>query len=170
MAAAKDLLKYLDNLKIKYETVDHKTVYTALDKASTLHHDPKAVAKTAVLKLDSKDYAIALVPANKLLDKNKIKVLINKFRKKSGDTAIKKVDFAKENWMKKNISGQVGATPPFGALWQMPTYVDNSLVKQAKIITNAGDYNVSLKLSKAAFLKAGKDMILGSFSQTPKKK
>jgi len=170
MGIAKDLIKYLDDAKIKYQLLEHKTVYTALDKANTLHADPKIVAKTAVLKLDSKDYAIGLIPANKLADKNKIKKALNNARKKAGQKCFSKIDFAKENWMKKNISGQVGATPPFGHLWNLPTLVDSSLLKQSKIITNAGDYNVSLQMTKTAFTKAAADIVKGSFAMAKKKK
>lgn len=170
MPPLKDLTKYLDKAKVKYEVLEHKTVYTAMDKAGTLHQDPKSIAKTTVLKLDSQDYAIALVAANKLLDKGKIKTIINDQRKKAGQKVFKKVDFAKEAWMKKNISGQLGATPPFGSLWNLPTYADSSLLARPKIIVNAGDYNISLQLTKAAFQKALPDIVKGSFSLPKKKK
>ena len=170
MPPAKDLITFLDQAKAKYEILEHKTVYTAIDKASTLHENPKAVAKTAVLKLDAKDYAIALISAHKLVDKAKIKKAANALRKKAGQKAFKKVDFAKEAWMKKNISGEVGATPAFGSLWNLPTFVDASLLKQPKIITNAGDYNVSLKMTRAAFTKAAAEIVRGSFSMAKKKK
>ena len=171
MPVPKKILNHLDNNKVKYEVLEHKTVYTASDKAGTLHTDPKAVAKTAVLKMDNKDYAIALVPADKLLDKQKIKKAINTQRKKSQEKAFKKVDFANERWMNKNIDGKVGATPPFGQIWQLPTLVDNTLLKQKKVFVNGGDYNTSIQLTNAAFTKSLGDFLKGSFSAAkPKKK
>jgi len=167
MPVLKSLLNFLDKSKIKYEVVEHKTVYTAMDKARTLHVDPKSVVKTAVVKLDG-HYAIALIPANKLLDKNKLKAVVNKYRKKTGQKAIKKVDFATEAWMKKNLSGQVGATPPFGLLWKISTFVDASLLRQAKLFVNAGHYNFSLKMSRAGFEKAIGETVKGSFSKSKK--
>lgn len=166
MAILKSLITLLDQSKVKYEIIDHKTVYTALDKAGTLHLDPKCVVKTAVLKLDTKDYAIALIPANKNLDKAKVKKIVNSWRKRHGQKAVKKVDFVKEAWMKKNIKGKLGATPPFGALLKMPTFIDSILLKQPKLIINTGEYNQSIKLTKSAFEKVlGKEIVKGSFSK-----
>lgn len=174
MAILKSLITLLDQSKVKYEVIDHKTVYTALDKAGTLHLDPKCVVKTAVLKLDTRDYAIALIPANKNLDKAKFKKIVNKWRRGEELKAVKKIDFAREAWMKKNIKGKLGATPPFGALFypaisggvKIPTFVDGILLKQPKLIINAGEYNQSIKLTRAAFEKVlGKEKIKGSFSK-----
>ncbi len=166
MAILKSLTNLLDQSKVKYEVIEHKTVYTALDKAGTLYLDPKCVVKTAVLKLDTKDYAIALIPANKNLDKAKFKKTVNTWRKKQGLKAVKKIDFVKEAWMKKNIKGKLGATPPFGALLKIPTFIDGVLLKQPKLIINAGEYNQSIKLTKAALEKVlGREVLKGSFSK-----
>jgi len=166
MAILKSLTNLLDQSKVKYEVIDHKTVYTALDKAGTLHLDPKCVVKTAIMKLDARDYTIALIPANKNLDKAKFKKTVNTWRKKQGLKAVKKVDFVKEVWMKKNIKGKLGATPPFGTLFKVSTFVDSILLKQPKLIINAGEYNQSIKLTQAGFEKVlGKEIVRGSFSK-----
>lgn len=173
MAVPKRILNFLDKNKIKYEIIQHRIVYTAIDKAATLHLDAKQVIKTVAIKCDNKDYALVLIPANKNLDKNKLKIIINKWRKKQGLKAIKKLDFAKESWMKKTIKGcKVGATPPFGMLYHLPTFIDQGLLRQPKLIINAGDYKTSLKLNRSAFEKIMKigEVIKGSFSKSRKKK
>lgn len=162
----KSLLSFLDKNKVKYEIVKHKIVYTAHDKAATLKLKPESVAKTIVASLDGKDHAIAIVPANKNLDKKKLLQIINKVRQKSGVKAAKKIDFAKEVWMKKNIKGvKVGSTPPFGILYKIPTFIDNILAKQTKIIVNAGDYQNSLKITPSLLFKIDDAAKKGSFSQ-----
>jgi prolyl-tRNA editing enzyme YbaK/EbsC (Cys-tRNA(Pro) deacylase) len=176
MPVLKSLLNLLDNSKVKYEVLEHRTVYTAMDKARTLHLEPKMVVKTAVVKFD-RNYGLAFIPADKNLDKNKLKAAVNQWRKKRKEKAVKKLDFAKEAWMKKNLSGKVGATPPFGQLFKLATFVDNSLLRpapknfgaglrQPKLIVNAGDYNFSLKLAGTGFEKAIGEVIKGSFSKT----
>ena len=67
--------KFLDNSGVKYEPINHKTVYTAYDKAATLHMPEKAVGKTLVVRLDGKA-AIVIVPANRNLDKQKLKKIL----------------------------------------------------------------------------------------------
>jgi len=41
----------LKDSKISFEAIEHRKVFTAWDSASTQHVEPKAVAKTLVVKL-----------------------------------------------------------------------------------------------------------------------
>ncbi|MFA4998536.1 MAG: hypothetical protein WC514_00720, partial [Candidatus Paceibacterota bacterium] len=68
MPISKKLINFLDKSKVKYEVLEHKTVYTAFDKAKTLRVKENIIGKTLVVKID-KNYALVLVPANKNLDK-----------------------------------------------------------------------------------------------------
>ncbi|MBU4142410.1 YbaK/EbsC family protein [Patescibacteria group bacterium] len=166
---SKTIQKFLDSNKIKYEVIEHKTVYTAFDKAATLHVKPQEVGKTVVVSLDNKDYAIGLIPANKNLNKKKILIAFNKVRQKAKEKNYKKIDFAKEQWMKNNFKGiDLGATPPFGALYKLPFFIDNSLIKSSKIIVNGGGYEVSIKLSPTVLIKLNSNTIRGSFSMAKK--
>ncbi len=179
MAILKNLEKLLNNAKIKYEVLAHKTVYTALDKAKTLRVDPKEVVKTVVLKLGSGKEArhvLALIPSDKNFDKEKFKKLFNeagkKLAKAEGKTfkAIKEIDFAAEDWIKKNImkSKKGGAVPPFGSLFKIPSFIDKSLLKSKKLVINAGDFNNSIKILTSHLEKA-EQFIKGSFSKIKKK-
>lgn len=165
MPILKSIINYLDSRKIKYEIINHRTVYTAQDKAATLRVDPKSVVKTVVVKLD-KNYAIALIPANKNLDKMKLKEVVNKQRKKEGIKSIKLVDFAKEAWMKKNIPGKIGAASPLGG--KFPIYIDATLLRQSKLIVNAGEYEQSINLTRQNFEKALNNFVKGNFSKAKK--
>jgi prolyl-tRNA editing enzyme YbaK/EbsC (Cys-tRNA(Pro) deacylase) len=170
MAIPKKLLKFINSAKVKYEPVEHRKVFTAYDKAATLKAPQKIIGKTLVAKLDpegkplasygaGKTPALVLIPANKNLD-------IQKFKKVTG---AKKIDFIKEAWMKKNLKGvKIGAIPPLGNLWGFPTFADKTLLKEPKIIINAGDYNWSIKISSAVLKKLIPDLVIGSFSQTRK--
>jgi len=147
--------KLLDSGKIKYELIKHKTVYTAYDKAATLHLSEKMVGKTLVVKLD-KDIALVTIPANKNLDKNKLKKAAKS----------KKLDFVSEKVMKNKFKGvKMGAVPPFGRLFKILTFVDRGLMENPKIILNSGDNNWSIKISPAQYKKLIPDIILGNFSK-----
>ena len=165
---SKTIQKFLDTNKIKHEVIEHKTVYTAFDKASTLHIKPTEVGKTMVVSFDGKDYALGLIPANKNLDKKKVLDAFNKLRKKTGQKSYKKIDFAKEAWMKKAFLGiDLGATPPLATLYKLPFFMDNALTKSTKIIVNGGAYETSIKLSPTALIKLNQ-AIKGSFSMAKK--
>lgn len=185
MAILKNLGKLLTGAKVKYEVVKHKTVYTALDKAKTLKVSPKEVAKTLVLKLGSGHptrqagraarYVLASIPADKNFDKEKFRKLFNDWNKKMAKTegkvfkAAKEIDFAAENWIKKNIlkAKAGGAVPPFGSLFKMPSFIDKSLLKAKKLVINAGGFEESIRLAGNQLEKAGK-AIKGSFSKSKK--
>ena len=163
MAVLKSLTNLLDKNKIKYEILDHKKVYTAWDLAETEHLKPQDIAKTLVMKLD-REYALAVLPASKNLDKVKFKKVANQFKKKQGLKSIKKIDLAKEAWTKKKLKGKVGATPPFGSLFKMATFVDRGLLTKPNLIINSGDYIKSLKVKSKAFVKV-ESPVIGSFSK-----
>jgi len=158
MPIPKKIIKFLEKEKIKYQGIEHRTVFTAFDKAQTLKVPEKMVGKTLILKLDGK-LAIVLIGANKNLDLNKIKKLAK----------AKKVELATEKLTKNKLKGvKVGAIPPFGNMWQLPTFIDRSLFKNTKIIVNAGDYNSSIKISSNLFKKLIPDLIIGNIGKIKK--
>jgi Ala-tRNA(Pro) deacylase len=173
MAIPQKIIKFLDGNKAKYEVIKHRTVYTAFDKAATLKVAPKIIGKTLVMKLD-KNPVLVLIPANKNLDKQKLKKIAK----------AKNVDFIKEAWMKKNLKGiKIGAVPPFGNLWKVPTfiargrrdmstgmpvYIDRGLSQNPKIIINSGDYKFSIKISPTVLKKIIPDLVINNFSAAKK--
>lgn len=178
MAIPKKLTNFLEKNKIKAEQIEHRTVYTAFDKATTLKVPQKIVGKTLTLRIDpigkpmasygaSRKYALALIPANKNLDKGKFKKIASDWQKKTGERPVKNVNFVTEAWLKKNIKGvKVGAVPPFGNLWKLPTFIDKSLINQPKIILNGGDWSQSIKINPSIFRKITPSAIIGSFTKT----
>ena len=157
MVIPSKVLKFLEKANVKYEPIQHRTVYTAYDKAATLRVAQKIVGKTLVVSLD-KNLALVLIPANKNLDKNKLKKL----------SRTKKIDFVSERVIKNKLKGvKVGVIPPFGSLWKLPTFVDRSLLKAPKIIVNGGDYNFSIKISPASLKKLMPEtLIVGNFTKS----
>jgi len=155
MPIPKKIIKFLENAKVKYEPIEHRTVYTAFDKAATLRVPLKTIGKILAVKLD-KDPALVLIPASKNLDKQKLKKMAK----------TKKIDFLKEAWMKKNLKGiKVGAVPPFGNLWKFSTFADRAIFQPPKIIINSGDYNWSIKINPNLLKKIIPDLMIGSLNK-----
>lgn len=157
MAISKKIIDHLKGKKYKFEIIEHKTTYTAFDTARTAQKQEKKVksdeiAKALVVKAD-KDYAVALVPAGKRLDKKKLLKIINTIRKKNKEKLYKSLDLAKEAWMKKNIPGKVGATPAFKELLGIDIYIDAVLAKQKNLYVGSGEYEYSIKLPAKQYLK-----------------
>jgi prolyl-tRNA editing enzyme YbaK/EbsC (Cys-tRNA(Pro) deacylase) len=157
MAISQKILKYLEKKKYKFETIEHKTTYTAFDTARTAQKQekkvkPEEIVKALVVKMD-KDYVLALLPSNKKLDKKKLLKIINSQRKKNKEKIYKTLDLAKEVWMKKNIPGKVGATAAFKELLGMEIYLDAVLAKQKNLYVGSGEYEYSIKVPAKQYLK-----------------
>ncbi len=157
MPVSKKILNYLKSKKYKFELVEHKTTYTAYDTMQTTQKQekkmkPEEIVKALVVKTE-RNYAIALVPANKRLDKKKLLKTINAERKKMGEKTYKSLDLAKEAWMKKNLPGKVGAVPPFRELAKLDIYIDNVLAKQKNLYVGSGEYEYLVKVAAKEYLK-----------------
>jgi Ala-tRNA(Pro) deacylase len=166
MAISKKITGFLDKNKYKYQTIEHRTTYTAWDTAQTEKVKPQEIAKALVLKLDNNN-VIALVPANKNLDKIKFLKVYNAIQKKNGVKLARKVEWAKEAWMKKNVPGKVGATPPFAGLTSLPVFADKGLMKNKKIYLGSGEYEFSFLVNAKEYFKK-ENPISGVFSVTKK--
>jgi len=167
MPISQKLVNFLKKNKIKYEIIKHRQVFTAHDKAATLKVKPNLIGKTLILKIDN-ELALVLIPANKILDKNKFKKLINNFRKKQKKNLVKKIDFVSEKVMKNQFKGvKIGVIPPFGNLWKVATLIDRSILQNPKIIVNGGDYNFSIKIPSSLLKKITPETMVGNFSKSP---
>lgn len=154
MEIPQKIIKFLEKNKIKYQTIKHRTVYTAFDKSQTLKVPQKIIAKVLVLKMDG-NLAIVLIAANKNLDLKSLKKVAK----------IKKIEFVSEKIIKNKFKGiKVGAIPPLGNLWQVPTFIDRSLTKEKEIIFSGGNYNFSIKVKTKDLAKISADLVFGSFS------
>ena len=181
---SKKLEKILEEGNIKYDIVEHRTTYTAEDRAATNAKNkikPQEIVKTLVLKSD-RNYVLALLSSNKDLDKTKFKKLINdQLQKRKKELArtdpkaakkiknYKKVDLAKESWMKKHIPGKIGAVPPFSNLLSLEMFVDKSLLKQKQLYFGCGEYELSIKMTPKNYEKLEKELVKGSFGKIRKR-
>ena len=166
MPVSSKIIKYLDENKYKYEIIEHKTTYTAWDTSQTKKIKPQEVTKALIMRADN-DYVLALLPANRNLDKQKLLKIINVARKKIGAKTYKKIDFAKEAWMKKNLPGKVGAVPPFTKLLKIEIFIDSLLAKNKKIYLGSGEYVYSVRVTASQYLKI-ENPVKGSFSKSKK--
>ncbi|NQV00468.1 MAG: YbaK/EbsC family protein [Parcubacteria group bacterium] len=164
MPALKKLTNYLDKNKIKYKIIEHKKVYTTYDAAQTQKINVGTIAKSLLIKGDSK-FALAVIPGNRKLDIQKLKKAMNKYIDQVKEKRVKKLSIANEAQIKRNFTKKIGALPPFGSLYKVPTFVDKLLLKNKKISLNAGSFTESIEMTPAQYKKS-EEIIEGSFSKT----
>lgn len=160
---SKKLADYLEEKKYQYEIIKHRTTYTAWDTAQTEKVKPQEVVKGLIMRAD-KDWILAILPSNRNLDKKSLLKIINSKIDKKTEKICKKIDFADEKWMKKNIRiGKLGAIPPFRDLVKKNIFLDKMILKNKKIYLSSGEYDSSLRVSVSQYVKK-EEPIMGNFS------
>ena len=152
------MAQYLDKIGVDHKILEHRTVYTALDAATTMKRKLNEVAKSLLVKADH-DYYVVIIPADYNLDFKKLARCIGLQTGKK----IKVVKIPGEKIMEEALKIKAGAMSAFGSLHKLPVYVDKGLVKAKKAVFSAGSFNHSVEMAVKDFIKTEKAH-LGSFS------
>ncbi|MFQ5963958.1 MAG: aminoacyl-tRNA deacylase [Candidatus Scalinduaceae bacterium] len=135
------LREFLNNHNIKYVTIAHSHAYTANEIAASAHIPGKELAKTVMVKVDGK-MSMAVLPASYKVDLN----LLREAAEASN------VELASEQEFKDMFREcEIGAMPPFGNLYDMKVFVENSLAEDEEIAFNAGSHTELIRLSYKDF-------------------
>jgi len=144
------LKDFLDSYRIKYVVVSHSLAYTAQGIAALTHIPGKELAKTVVVKLDS-TLAMAVVPASSRVDLAALK----------SASGAKTVGLATEEEFKNRFPDcETGAMPPFGNLYGMAVFADESLTHDKEIAFNAGSHRELVRMSWDDFVTLVEPTIL----------
>ena len=137
------LIEFLDKSGVNYEVSKHQPTFTAQQMAAEEHEPGKYVAKPVVVKVDS-DYVMCVVPACYNID---LKVLKSQLKAKS-------VELAKEKDMGKIFGDcELGAQPPFGNLYDLPTIIDKTLEEDDHITFQGGTHEKAIRMSMDDYRK-----------------
>lgn len=151
------LTKYLEDAGINYETLEHRTVYSALDAALTMKKKLNEIAKSLLIKAD-KDYFVVVLPADNNINLEKVAKII----KKETGKDVKSVKIPGEKIMETVFKIKAGAMSAFGKIYKLPVIVDIGLSKVKKAVFSSDSYNHSVELATKDFIKI-ENAILGSF-------
>lgn len=132
----KSLEKFLDDHHVKYQTIAHSPAYTAQEIAASAHVPGKDLAKTVIVKING-ELAMLVGPATKMFDLEALKKSLK----------AKSIELASEfEFQEKFKDCELGAMPPFGNLYDMEVYVDETLLKDEEIAFNAGNHTELVKM------------------------
>lgn len=131
------LRDYLDRHNIKYIVVSHSPAFTAQGIAALAHVPGKELAKTVMVKLDGK-LSMAVLPASYHVDLGLLKRA----------TGTNTIELASENDFRDRFPEcETGAMPPFGNLYGIDVFADESLAKDKEIVFNACSHRELIRLS-----------------------
>ena len=137
------LKEFLDSRNVNYEVISHSVAYTAAEIAAQAHIPGKELAKTVIVKIDG-ELAMAVVSASQHVNLSFLRAA----------TFAKTVDLAREDEFKERFSDcEVGAMPPFGNLYGMPVFADESLARDKEIAFNAGSHRELVRIAWDDFEK-----------------
>lgn len=133
------ILEYLQKQHSSYKVTEHKPAYTAEQLATLEHVSPREVAKPVVVRADGR-FCICVLPADRRIDLYAIQKHLR----------AQNVRLASEHEMETLFDdSEIGAEPPFGNLYNLPTLVDKKLTKDTEIVFQAGSHEqaVHMKLN-----------------------
>ena len=140
MACAK-LQEYLDDRRVRYVSLKHSPAFTAQEIAASAHIPGQELAKTVVVKIDGK-MALVVLPAIEMVRMNHLRA----------ETGASEVSLASEEEFRDRFPDcEVGAMPPFGNLYGMDTFVEESLTRDEEIAFNAGSHKELFRMAYKDF-------------------
>jgi Ala-tRNA(Pro) deacylase len=138
---ANKLKTFLDERHVKYVAISHSTAYTAQEVAEFAHIRGKDLAKTVMVKVDGK-LAMAVLSAS-------YKVDLDLLKQASGASSVALASEAEFKSLFPDC--ETGAMPPFGNLYGMAVFADESLSKDKEIAFNAGSHRELIRLAYQDF-------------------
>jgi Ala-tRNA(Pro) deacylase len=136
MEMPKRLIDCLNENKAHYEMLRHPEAVTAQRIAQAEHVKGRYQAKVVIVK-SGDQLLMVVLPADHQIDLEKAEKAIGK-----------PVALAREDEFKSLFDDcAIGAMPPFGYLYDLPTYVDKDLAAQEYIVFEAGTHTDAIKMS-----------------------
>jgi Ala-tRNA(Pro) deacylase len=137
------LKEFLDANGVRYEVRSHRTAYTAQQVAAEEHIPGREMAKVVMVR-DGDEYLMVVLPAP-------YHVRLDRLEQASRRTGLR---LAKETEFAGLFPAcEPGAMPPFGNLYSIPVWVDESLTKDEEIAFNAGNHEQTVHMRYADFAR-----------------
>ena len=153
MSISTRLKSFLDESQVPYSVVTHTTAYTAQGTAATLQISGKELAKSVVL-WTGEEMILAVLPAPNQVRLDQL-----------GAEVGKSLRLATEQEFSSLFPDcEPGAMPPFGSLYNLPAYVDESLAADEAIVFNAGTHRDAIRMWYDDFVRVAKPQVC-SFAQ-----
>jgi len=133
---------YLAAQQIAYEVLSHPRTMTSSASAESAHLPGKSVAKAVVVEDESGRYAVAVLPATAHVQLSRLERELHR----SG------LHLASEPQLGKLFPDcELGAIPPLGDAYGLPTIVEEELAAQPDVFFEAGDHQHLVHVSQGEF-------------------
>ena len=148
MEVPRRLIECLDENKVHYDVLQHPEAVSAQRIAQAEHVKGRHHAKVVMVK-SGDAHLMMVLPADHHIDLRKVEKAIGQ-----------PVSLGKEQEFNSLFPDCViGAMPPFGNLYGLPTYVDLSLAGQDYIVFEGGTHTCAIKMSYRDYEKIVKPKV-----------
>lgn len=154
----KTIIELLKKNDCWFEVFEHEAVVTSEQAAQirtgySLSQGAKALILSVKNSQKESSFIQVVLPGDRKLDSKAVGAFLS----------LKSLRFATADEISKLTDDiKIGGIPPFGILWNVPVYLDNTLLTHEKIIFNAGDQRFSIGMKTADYIKVVKP-IIGSY-------
>jgi Ala-tRNA(Pro) deacylase len=136
-----------------YERIAHPEAFTSQEEAAAADVSGWSWAKVVIVK-EREGLAMAVLPACCTIDMDRLKGVIG----------LGEVELASVEEVLAHFPGcELGAMPPFGRLFGVPTFVEEALVDQRDVTMPAGDRRSAIRMRATEYLRVAEPR-LGQFA------
>ena len=136
MSISRTLNSFLDRERVHYDVLPHPEAFRAAEIAHTLHTPQREMAKVVIVKVDTR-FVMTALPASWKVDLHRLRAVF----------AGHQVRLATEGEITDLFPDcELGAMPPFGNLYRIPVYVDQSLTEDEEIVFQAGTHSDAIRM------------------------
>jgi Ala-tRNA(Pro) deacylase len=127
--------EFLTDHQVPFETIYHAPAFSAQKRAKYLHTPGKEVAK-CVLLVGPAGYLLAVLPANRQIDLDKLSAQLGETVRVAEDREI--------TWVFRDC--EWGVVSPFGTLYGLPTVLEESFDRDAVLVFEGRLHAESIRL------------------------
>lgn len=154
MAIANRLRWYLDAHGVQYDVLHHSHSKSSLGSARAAQVPGDRLAKCVLLE-DERGYLLAVLPASHRM-----------MMRALGAQLERRLELASEAELRQLFADcEVGAVPPLGSAYGIPTLIDDSLLSAPEVYFEAGDHEELIHMRGAEFLALMAGARHGRFSR-----
>lgn len=135
------LRTYFRDNGIEFEEHQHPEAFTAQEVAASEHVPGKQVAKVVMVAADG-DLVMTVVQAHHKVELDQVAELL-------GGKGVRLAE--EDEFAPRFPDCDAGAMPPFGNLYDLDVYVDDSLAEQDRVIFQAGTHTDTMSIGYSDF-------------------
>jgi Ala-tRNA(Pro) deacylase len=128
---------YLNDAGVMYTAHPHRPAYTSQEIAQSVHIPGREMVKSVILKADDEKLVMAVLSANDAANLDMLR----------DEIGCGKLRLASEKEFSDAFpTCKPGAMPPFGNIFDLPTYCDANLSRNHEIEFNAGSHDETIRM------------------------